>query len=344
MAKKKKKVAIKGPDSVGTKQRPVHTEILVRPIHRGVNDIGSWRSALRLADLGNRTKLYDLFTDLLIDGYLSDAIDKRIDAVTDADLAFTIDGKQVDEIDALMDTPEFESLLREIMLSRFWGVSLVECLFLDGFGFKSIPRKHIRTKTKEIAIREEDEHGIPYADNDLIIQFGSDDDFGILLRAAPFVIYKRGGFGDWAQFVELFGMPQRIGKYSSMDEQSRRALIQAFEEAGSAPYLVIPKETEATQTTLSSSGNGALYNDFRNACNEEILITVLGQTMTTQDGSSLAQGQVHMAVQEKKHRADRRFVERMLNKYFVPLLEKRGYPAGGGRFKFLDKAQEISVE
>ena len=85
MAKKKKKVAVKGPDSVGTKQRPVHTEILVRPIHRGVNDIGSWRSALRLADLGNRTKLYDLFTDLLIDGYLSDAIDKRIDAVTDGE-------------------------------------------------------------------------------------------------------------------------------------------------------------------------------------------------------------------------------------------------------------------
>ena len=140
MAKKKKKVAVKGPDSAGTKQRPVHTEILVRPIHRGVNDIGSWRSALRLADLGNRTKLYDLFTDLLIDGYLSDAIDKRIDAVTDADLAFTIDGKQIDEMDALMDTPEFESLLREIMLSRFWGVSLIECLFLDGFGFKSIPR------------------------------------------------------------------------------------------------------------------------------------------------------------------------------------------------------------
>lgn len=342
MAKKKKIMSPKAPNHTGNK--PVHTEILVRPIHRGVNDIGTWRGGLRLADMGNRTKLYDLFIDLLIDGYLSDAIDKRIDAVTDADLAFTINGKRSDIIDNLMDTPEFELFLREIMLSRFWGISLVECQFVNGFEFKSIPRKHIRLKTKEIAIREEDERGIPYAGNDLIIQFGQDDDFGIILRAAPYVIYKRGGFGDWAQFVELFGMPQRIGKYSSMDEQSRRALIQAFEEAGSAPYLVIPKETEATQTTLSSSGNGALYNDFRNACNEEILITVLGQTMTTQDGSSLAQGQVHMAVQEKKHRADRRFVERMLNKYFVPLLEKRGYPVAGGKFKFLDKAQEISVQ
>lgn len=344
MTKKKKTTPQKAPNTTVKNPAPVYTEILVRPLHRGVNDIGTWRSALRLADLGNRTKLYDLYTDLLIDGYLSDAIDKRIDAVTDADLAFTIDGKRVDVIDDLMDTPEFELFLRDIMLSRFWGISVDECMFQNGFEFKSIPRKHIRIKTKEIALREEDEHGIPYADNDQIIQFGQDDDYGIILRAAPYVIYKRGGFGDWAQFVELFGMPQRIGKYSSMDEQSRRALIQAFEEAGSAPYLVIPKETEATQTTLSSSGNGALYNDFRNACNEEILITVLGQTMTTQDGSSLAQGQVHLAVQEKKHRADRRFVARMLNKYFVPLLEKRGYPVTGGKFKFLDKAQEISVQ
>lgn len=343
MTKKKKTMPQKAPNAAGKKQPPVYTEILVRPIHRKVNDIGTWRSGLRLADLGNRAKLYDLYSDLLVDGYLADAIDKRIDAVTDADLPFTIGGKRVGAIDDLMDTPEFEALLREIMLSRFWGVSLVECLFVDGFEFKPIPRKHIRTKAKEVAIREEDEHGIPYAGNDLIVQFGQDDDFGIILRAAPYVIYKRGGFGDWAQFVELFGMPQRIGKYSSMDEQSRRALIQAFEEAGSAPYLVIPKETEATQTTLSSSGNGALYNDFRNACNEEILITVLGQTMTTQDGSSLSQSQVHLAVQEKKHRADRRFTERMLNKFFVPLLEKRGYPVNDGKFKFLDRAQEITV-
>lgn len=343
MANKKTNKPVTALKKTGKNPPVVHTEILVRPMHRGINDIASWRSALRLADLDNRTKLYDLYTDLLIDGYLSDAIDKRIDAVTDANLSFTIGGKQVDAITDLMDTPEFENFLRDIMLSRFWGITVDECSFKKDFAFVSIPRKHIRPKTKEIALREEDQHGIYYADNALIIQFGADDDFGILLRVAPYIIYKRGGFGDWAQFVELFGMPQRIGKYSSMDEQSRRALIQAFEEAGSAPYLVIPKETDAEQTTLSNSGNGALYNDFRSACNEEILITILGQTMTTQNGSSLSQSKVHMEVQEKKHRADRRFVERMLNKYLLPLLKNHGYPVGGGKFKFLDKAEEITV-
>ena len=343
MANKRNKTPQKGKNKPGKNPAPVSTEILIKPMHRGVNDIASWRSALRLADVGNRNKLYDLYTDLLIDGYLSDAMDKRIDAVTDCDLSFTVKGKPVDVITELMDTPEFEEFLKEIMRSRFWGISVVECKFLDGFSFTSIPRKHIRPQTKEVAIREEDAHGIPYAGNDHIIQFGRDDDFGIILKAAPYVIYKRGGFGDWAQFVELFGMPQRIGKYSSMDEQSRRALIRAFEEAGSAPYLVIPKESEVEQSTLTGSANGALYNDFRSACNEEILITILGQTMTTQDGSSLAQGKVHLAVQEKKHRADRRYVQRMLNKYLAPLLEKRDYPVKGGKFKFLDKAQELTV-
>jgi SPP1 gp7 family putative phage head morphogenesis protein len=329
------------------KERPVlQTEILVRPLHRGINDIGSWRSAIRMADMDNRSKLYNLYTDLLIDGYLSDAIDKRIDAVTDADLVFTLpSGKEDDSVNLLMNTPEFEDLLREIMLSRFWGVSVVECSLQDGeLHIYSVPRTHIRPAIKQIARREEDRTGIGYEGVNSIIQFGKDDDYGIILRACPYVIYKRGGFGDWAQFTELFGMPQRIGKYSSMDEGSRRELIRAFETAGSAPYMVVPKETEVTQTVLSGGTNGALYNDFRKACNEEILITVLGQTMTTQDGSSLAQGKVHLEVQEKKHKSDRRYTERMLNRYFVPWLVSRGFPVGGGTFHFRDKAKELSVD
>ena len=327
------------------KPASVNTQIMIKPMVRSINDIGTWRSALRSADNGNRNRLYNLYEDLIIDGTLSDAVDKRIEAVKDADIAFKIDDKEPDEIKDIIDSIEFEDLIGEIMLSRFWGVSVDEFSFEpDGtFSFESIPRKHIRPDIKEITINEEDEHGIDYADNPLILQFGKDKDLGLLLRVAPFVIYKRGGFGDWAQFVELFGMPQRIGKYSSMDEASRKALIEAFETAGSAPYLVIPKETEATQTQLSSSGNGALYNDFRQACNEEILITILGQTMTTVDGSSLAQGKVHLAVQEKKHNADKRFVERTLNRLFVPMLEARGYKVHGGKFRFLRKGEETTV-
>ena len=298
-----------------------------------------------MADNGNRTKLYDLYSDILLDGVLADAIDKRIDAVKDADLSFTIDNKDVDVMYDLMDTVEFEELIGEIMMAKFWGISVDEFDFDEDrtFRFTSINRKHIRPKLKEIVRQQTDDRGISYAGDDRVIQWGKDDDLGLLLKVSPLVIYKRGGFGDWAQFVELFGMPLRIGKYSAMDEASRRELIRAFETAGSAPYLVIPKETEATQEANAASGNGLLYKEFRQACTEEILITILGQTMTTVDGSSLAQGQVHMAVQEKKHRADRRFVERMLNRYFVPMLIRRGYPITGGKFRYMDAKRELEV-
>lgn len=338
--KRKKRQAGAVPKKIVT---PVYNQILVQPVHRGINDIGTWKSALRAADMGLRSKLYDLYEDILMDGTVTDAIGKRIEAITDCDINFTVNGKEVPRITELIDTVEFENQLKEIMWSLFWGISVDEYSFVNGFDFNSIPRKHIRPKEKLILRRQYDTDGISYSDDGMIIQWGEDDDLGLLLKVAPYVIYKRGGFGDWAQFVELFGMPQRIGKYNSMDEQSRRLLIQAFEEAGSAPYIVIPKESDVEQTTLSGSSNGALYNDFRNACNEEILITVLGQTMTTRDGASLSQSKVHMEVQEKKHRSDRRFVIRMLNKYLVPLLESRGYPVHGGKFSFVDKKDEITV-
>ena len=120
MGRKKNKSPQNANKAAAKNAAPVYNEILIRPIHRGVNDIGTWRTALRIADLGNRCRLYDLYKDLLIDGYLSDAIDQRIDAVTDADLSFTIDGAAVDAIRSMMDTIEFELFLRDIMLSRFW--------------------------------------------------------------------------------------------------------------------------------------------------------------------------------------------------------------------------------
>lgn len=324
---------------------PIYSTLVLTPPRREINDIGNWKSALRAADIGIRFPLYDLYDSILLDGSVTDAINKRIEAITDADINFvTKDGKQSDVMENLINSLEFERLLESIMWSRFWGISVDEFSFSPEFDFNSIPRKHVRPKQKVIVRQQGDSDGISYAGDDMIIQWGRDDDLGLLLKVAPYVIYKRGGFGDWAQFVELFGMPIRIGKYNSMDDTSRRMLIEAFETAGSAPYMVVPKESEIETTLMSGTTNGALYDDFRKACNEEILITILGQTMTTQSGASLSQSQVHLAVQEKKHRADRRFVIRMLNKHFVPLLEKRGYPVRGGRFSFVDKKDELGVD
>lgn len=319
--------------------------LVVKAPQRRVYDVGDWRSALRAADNGRVRQLYDLFDDIMIDGTLSDAVSKRIDAVTNSELTFqSASGEEVPEITALMQTTAWETLLTEIARTRIYGRSAVELQFVPEFTVSPIPPKHIDL-TRRIFLRHDiDDSGIPFDGDDFFLVLGAERDFGLLLKAAPYAIFKRGGFGDWAQWLELFGMPRRVGKYNTYDPESRRLLEEAFEKAGSAPYVIIPKEAEV-DTQESSSGNGASYDEFRKACNEEILITILGQTLTTIQGDKGARslGEIHKEVEEGKNRSDLRFVERILNQRLLPVLKARGFPIAGGRFVFPQAVEQLTV-
>ena len=344
MANRKKKTATA---NAGTKSRErlVIHQIVVKAPQRKVYDVGNWRTALSSADNGRTKQLYDLLDDIMIDGVLSDAVQKRIDAVTNSELTFqNADGEEVEEIALLMDTTAWEELLTEIMKKKIYGRSGVEMTFNDGFNVEPIPAKHINLKNRTILRQDTDETGIPYEGDSQLLILGKDRDFGLLLKAAPYAIYKRGGFGDWSQWIELFGMPQRIGKYNTYDPESRKLLEEAFEKAGSAPYVVIPKEADV-ETKDGGTGSGASYNEFRQANNEEMLITILGQTMTTMQGEKGARslGEVHKEVEEGKNKSDLRYVQRVLNQKVLPMLEARGYPVTGGKFVFPKAAEQLSV-
>lgn len=321
--------------------------IVIKSPQRKSADVGEWRNALRSADNGRVKRLFELYDDLLIDGILSDAISKRIEAVTNTELTFlNAKGEEVQEITELIDSPAWEELLTQIMQSKFYGRSAVEFDFKENFDVYEIPKKHIDLINKQILIQETDATGISYVGDDNILVIGKKRDFGLLLKTAPFTIWKRGGFGDYAQWLEVFGMPQRIGKYSSYDTESRILLEQALAKAGSAPWLVIPKETEVeTTNNNASNGSGISYNQFRQACNEEIIITILGQTLTTVQGERGARslGEVHKQIEEGKHKADLRYTQRILNYHVLPLLQKKGFKTNNGYFVFPASAEDLSV-
>lgn len=336
MAKNKKK-----------ENKTVISQIVIKSPQRKVFDVGEWRNALISADAGRVKKLFDMFEDLLIDGYLSDAFSKRKEAVTNSELTFQNNkGELNDEMMNVIDTLEFERLLNLVMDTIGWGRTGIEFDFSDGMNVFEIPKKHINLVNKTILINDSDESGIPYKEDDHILILGEHRKYGLFMKTAPYVIWKRGGFGDWAQWLEIFGMPQRVGKYSMQDEGTRRILEQALAQAGSAPYIVIPKESEVE--TVSNTGSGsssASYGDFRKACNEELLITVLGQTLTTIQGDKGARslGEVHKQVEESKNRSDIRYVQRVLNQYVLPLMEKYGLPVKGGRFIFPEASEQLKV-
>jgi len=339
-----------------TGSNPVQSTIemmVLRPARIQAEDINTWREAVNSAKRGYRTKLYNLYENLMADPVLSDAIDKRVNAITNAEIAFLKQGKSVEIIEDLIDTPEFEELISEIVLHKAWGKSVIDVSFYPEFNVFSVPRKHIRIdkmdrplseRKRYILEKESDMTGYDYENDPYIIECGKDNDLGFIFKAAPYVIYKRGGFGDWAQFAEIFGMPFLVGKYNGYDPKAKERLFQALSEIGSNPRAAIPKETELEVTPNKSSSSNTLYKDLKDACNEEILIAVLGNTMTTLSGSSRAQAEVHRETQEDAAKSDRRYVQRMLNRKLVPLLQKRGYPVAGGFFSFPDAGESVSTQ
>lgn len=324
----------------------IYSRLDIKPTARRTLDIGSWRRALKAADQGKVKELHELYDDILLDTKLTDAIGKRIEAVLESNLTFiNADKEEVEEITSLMETLEWEELLTIIMQARFWGRSGAELSFADSkLGVEEIPGKHINLKDQTILLRDTDRTGIPYKDDPFIIILGKERSHGLLLKVAPYVIYKRGGFGDWAQWIELFGMPQRVGKYNIHDPESRAALEEALERAGSAPWLTVPEGT-AIENVETSTGNGAAYDDFRKACNEELTVAILGQTLTTTQGDSGARalGEVHQEIEAGKHRSDLRYVQRILNQHILPRLEARGYPVARGKFIFPDAVEQLEV-
>lgn len=326
------------------KKRLTVNTLVIRTLNRSILDVGQWRTALKAADNGRRQKLYELYEDILIDTVLTKAVEKRINAITNAELNFMKDEKPVPEMDDLIDSPVMEEILTEIMNAKFWGKTVLELDFINGLQAYNIPRQHIIPEKGIIVINPGDDIGVEYRGDDFFLEAGQDKNFGLLFKAAPWAIIKRGNVSDWAQFNEIFGIPFKKGKYNAQDDAGRTVLEEALDKSGSAPWIVIPKETDVEVVNQGTKGNGDLFDGLRKACNEEILILILGQTMTTTQGSSRAQSETHKDVEEDTNKADRRFVQKILNTELLPRLEKRGFPVKGGWFTFPDAGETIPMK
>ena len=119
-------------------------------------------------------------------------------------------------------------------------------------------------------------------------------------------VFKSYAMRDWARFVELFGQPIRVGKYhqgASPDDVA--VLKQAAFSLGSDAAAVIPQEMvlELVESGAKSA-SAELYHKLIDYLDRQVSKAVLGQTMTTDDGSSLAQARVHAEVRADILRAD----------------------------------------
>jgi len=150
--------------------------------------------------------------------------------------------------------------------------------------------------------------------------------------------FKRAGFGDFAQYVEIFGQPVRIIYYDAYDSKTKDELRKLLKESGGSLVMMVPKQAKFEMLDgKTSNGTGELQTRLIQTCNSEMSVAILGNTETTTSGSSsgYAQAKIQAGQQLEISKSDIAFVQNILNEeWFIKILKSYGYPVEGGSFEF----------
>lgn len=120
------------------------------------------------------------------------------------------------------------------------------------------------------------------------------------------VFFKRNDIKFWLIFLEKFGMPTAVAKVPAgkMTDPTERAKATAMlRQIATDAGVVVPDDVVVELLEAARSGS-ADYGAMHAAMDGAISKIVVGQTMTTDNGSSRAQGEVHERVAQKIVEAD----------------------------------------
>lgn len=321
-------------------------------------DIRRYMDGLQSAsaiDFYNRAQLYDMYHSVITtDGHLKGIINKRLSAVARKRFEFQRNGKAVDEINEQIRSPWFRSFIKEAVNSKLWGFSLFQ-FRRDARGwitFDLIDRKHFDPVKREVLLYETDVNGAPLdAFSNCLLVCDDPRGLGDLATCTPYALYKRGNIGDWAEFCQIFGMPIREYTYPAGDEEARKRLLQDARKQGANAVYIHPEGSQMTlHESSQKSGTNDLYERFCNACNDEMSIAILGNTLTTKSDTNGTQalGTVQAKEQMKITEDDVQFVLDLLNYDMTEIFAALGVDTTGGEFvcveaKYTDKQVQINV-
>ena len=352
--KKASKRIIQGGLLVPKGQRP--PDIVLQMPEIFYFDMNAYMNSVKAAkgiDYSNRVRLYDMYESAMLDLHLSGVVAKRMRGVTKIPIEFQRDGRPDEAVNAQLRSPWFKQLRRDIVMSEFWGFTLVQ-FYLDGDGnirYDLINRKHYDPVHRKLLKYQGAIDGIPIEEFPDMLFVGKERDLGIYAELLPAVLYKRGDMSDWARFCNIFGMPIREYTYDAGDEEARMRLLADARRQGANAVYIHPKESELKLVEAANkTGSSELYKTFAEYWDSKMSIRVLGNTLTTdaKETGTQALGKVHKEEEDEMAADDRDFILDVLNYDMRPIFASLGFNVDGGEFVYAKKdkinpSQQIDI-
>lgn len=309
-------------------------------------DIQDWKTARQLAenpDEPRQYRLQNLYRDVMLDALMTSQVNVlRIGKSQGADFDLVDQNGDTNEkaTSILKDSGLFERLVEFIVGAQFYGYSLLE-FSKDAKGevdFVDLPRENV---VPETGLFYPDYYGIGEIRYRELPEFGktiveicpNTRDFGLINKAVPYVLMKKFALSCWSELCEIFGMPPRVLKTNTNDNEMLNRAEQMMRDIGSAAYFIIDT-TEEIDFAQGTNTNGDVYKNLIRECDEQIslinLAAVIGQD--TENGN-YSKEKSSADLLESVVQADKRLIESTFNRKILPALSYLGLVPEGLRLR-----------
>jgi phage gp29-like protein len=295
------------------------------------------------AEQGNLVAQCELYEDMEErDGHLASEMLKRRGAIKQLDWDIVppsspyarekAAAKQLKEL--LAEVPDFDELLFDVTdaIGKGYACLEIEWHRLDGYWLpKSVTHRpqswfHIhRGYREEVRLRDGSAEGEPLQPFGWITHTHKAKS-GYLARAGMFrvlvwpYLFKNYSVGDLAEFLEIYGIPLRMGKYPpGSSKADKLTLLRALSELGHNAAGIIPAGMEL-EFHDAADGDPAAFQAMIDWCERTQSKVILGGTLTSQaDGKSStnALGNVHNEVRKDLRDGDAKQVAATLTRDLV---------------------------
>lgn len=330
-----------------SKDRRLIDQIIQTFVSRSKQDIGTWRTNLTIAENvknPKRFRLYQTYKDSMLDDQVIACIG-NLKASVKSEQFYIGDSKNSEkdeESSKLIERPWFYDFIDSCIDSMIWGFVLLELgdmiktdLGIEIVSFDELPREHVIPEFSLLVENVGDEKGIDYSDPmwaKSVFPIGKKNNLGLLNPVSPKAIIKKNVETAWAEFCEMFGMPIRVGKVASRNPADLDRMEAFLKGMGSAAYAVTGID-DIIELKESSKGDAyQVYDKLMDRQDKAISKIFLGNTMTTDDGSSRSQAEVHERVGDKRMFELKLFIEFTINFRLFPFLIANGYKLEGKKF------------
>ncbi|WP_018668997.1 phage portal protein family protein [Bacteroides gallinarum] len=331
--------------------RPGATVILTQPHRFGIG-LNDYMDAIRNAenvDFTSRVRLYDIYSESLMDPHLFSVVQKRKSGVLGRKIEFRRNGVADDKVNGQISSPWFLRFISDALDADYWGFTLVQ-FYINEKGwidYYMVPRKHVDPVLNLIKTRQADITGEPFEEYSDLLMIRGKEPLGILARTAPYVIYKRGTIGDWAELAEIFGRPVRKYTYDAADPEARNATLEAATAQGGATVFLCPDGTTLEFVEPGNlSGSSSMYSSLVDRYNAEMSKAVLGNTLTTEasETGTQALGTVHNKVEQEIIEQDALSILNLLNYDMAELFASLGITPREGEFVYVEEPDMEGVK